>query len=380
MELGGIERALLGFFEHIDFSQYDVDLFIHRHSGELMPYIPQQVKVLPEIEAYALLTRPIKRVFLKGYYKLGFARFYAKLKTSALGLVSTKKENYSIFHNIAIATERFLPPMSRIQYDVAISFITPHVFVLSKVKANKKIAWIHTDYSSVNINLNSEFKYWQSYNTIVAISEEAKIAFLNKFKGINTKVKVFENPLPLQMIQSESKAFVPKMSKSINFLTVGRFCYQKAQEDAVAIANELLILGWDIHWYFIGYGNEQPFWQAVETYKIQDRIHHLGKLANPYPYMLACDYYVQPSRYEGKAVTVQEAQALNKTVIITNYPTAASQLEHGKNGFIVPMGIESAAQAIHELLSHQLKINFDQLSVDQNECDFNMRFQELLSS
>lgn len=31
---------------------------------------------------------------------------------------------------------------------------------------------------------------------------------------------------------------------------------------------------------------------------------------NPYPYIKACDIYVQPSRYEGKAVTVREAQIL----------------------------------------------------------------------
>ena len=53
--------------------------------------------------------------------------------------------------------------------------------------------------------------------------------------------------------------------------------------------------------------------------------------------MRACDLYVQPSRYEGKAVTVREAQLLGKPVVITNYATSGSQLEDGVDGVIVPM-------------------------------------------
>lgn len=53
---------------------------------------------------------------------------------------------------------------------------------------------------------------------------------------------------------------------------------------------------------------------------MQERVIILGKKDNPYPYMRACDLYVQPSRYEGKAVTVREAQLLGKPVVITTMP------------------------------------------------------------
>ena len=91
---------------------------------------------------------------------------------------------------------------------------------------------------------------------------------------------------------------------------------------------------------------------------MHDRIHHLGKLSNPYPYIKACDYYVQASRYEGKAVTVQEAQYLKKTVIISHYATAESQVQEGIDGFIVPQDIALAAEAIHQLLLASKKITF----------------------
>ena len=66
-------------------------------------------------------------------------------------------------------------------------------------------------------------------------------------------------------------------------------------------------------------------------------VHLLGKRTNPYPYIAHCDWYIQPSRYEGKSIAVTEAQILCKPVIVTAYPTAASQIKQGKDGLIVPM-------------------------------------------
>ena len=79
----------------------------------------------------------------------------------------------------------------------------------------------------------------------------------------------------------------------------------------------------------------------------------LGKKTNPYPYMAACDVYAQPSRYEGKAVTVREAQTLGKPVLITAYETAPSQVENGVDGIICPMGVEAVADALTKLLNDE---------------------------
>jgi dipicolinate synthase subunit A len=63
--------------------------------------------------------------------------------------------------------------------------------------------------------------------------------------------------------------------------------------------------------------------------------------------------YVQPSRYEGRAVTVQEAQILQRPVVITNYKTAVSQLENGMDGIIVQNDIKACAQGIVDLLQDE---------------------------
>ena len=59
---------------------------------------------------------------------------------------------------------------------------------------------------------------------------------------------------------------------------------------------------------------------------------------------------MQPSRDEGKAVTVQGAQLLGKPVVITDYATSGSQLEDGVDGLIVPMDNAGCAAGIAALL------------------------------
>ena len=79
----------------------------------------------------------------------------------------------------------------------------------------------------------------------------------------------------------------------------------------------------------------------------------LGKKDNPYPYIKACDIYVQPSRYEGKSVTVREAQILCKPVVITNYPTAKSQIQDGIDWVIVPMDNDGCAKGIVDFINNK---------------------------
>jgi glycosyltransferase involved in cell wall biosynthesis len=100
---------------------------------------------------------------------------------------------------------------------------------------------------------------------------------------------------------------------SIKLLTAGRFCYQKAFDNAVRLCKILLERGMNIKWYALGYGTEEEKIKSmVRELGIEESFIFLGKKINPYPYMKACDIYVQPSRYEGKAVTVREAQMLGR--------------------------------------------------------------------
>lgn len=107
-------------------------------------------------------------------------------------------------------------------------------------------------------------------------------------------------------------------------------------------------------WYLIGYGGDEELIRSkIKEHHMEEYVIILGKKVNPYPYIKACDLYIQPSRYEGKCVTVREAQILNKPVVITNYATAGSQLTDGFDGIVVPMDNQGCAEGIIQLLNNK---------------------------
>ncbi len=358
MEIGGAEKALLGLLENIDTTKYEVDLFLMRHSGELMKYIPSNINLLPEISQYADLAVPIGNVLKKGHFKIAYGRYKGKKaavkRVSELGL----GDNDVAIEYSHKYTAKYMPKISDKEYDLAISFLTPHYFVTQKVNAKKKVAWIHTDYSRVEMDRESQLVMYSNYDKIASISDKAAEKFVGIFPSLKDKVITIQNILPEKYINKITDEFTVENEisndGSIKLLSIGRFCTAKNFDNIPEICKLIRNQGVNIKWYIIGYGgDEQLIKDKIAEFNMQDYVIVLGKKENPYPYIKACDIYIQPSRYEGKCVAVCEAQILNKPVIITNYATSASQLTDGYDGVIVPMDNQDCAEGIIQLLNNK---------------------------
>ena len=355
LELGGAERSLIGLLHSLDYSEYEVDLFLMHHIGELMRYIPEQVNLLPEIPQYACMAVPIAQVLLSGHLGVAFGRLTGKLKAA----YSIKKHGIS-GGTVALEyshkyTKAYMPSIGRCKYDLAISFLMPHYYVTEKVEAQKKAAWIHTDYSIMPIDRESELSMWDSYDHIVGVSADVVRGFTSVFPSLQNKATVIENILPKALILEQAGAFSeePDMPAdgSVRLLSVGRFTHAKNFDNVPDICARIRAAGLPVKWYLIGYGGDETLIRRkINEAGMQEHVIILGKRENPYPYISACDLYVQPSRFEGKAVTVKEAQLLGKPVVITDYPTSSSQLEDGTDGVIVPLDNEKCAGEIVSLL------------------------------
>lgn len=246
-----------------------------------------------------------------------------------------------------------MPQISDKTYDLAISFLTPHYFARERARAKKYAAWIHTDYTALTFDRSAELAMWSKYDAICGVSEQASKSFQTAFPELAEKVRTIENILPKELICKQTEEPQTDMSSdgSVLILSVGRFCDAKNFDNVPDICRRLVADGLDVTWYLIGYGGDEPLIrQKIAEAGMQDRVIILGKKDNPYPYMRACDLYVQPSRYEGKAVTVREAQLLGKPVVITDYATSGSQLEDGVDGLIVPVDNAGCAAGIAALL------------------------------
>ena len=363
LEIGGAEISLIGLLQAIDYSNNDVDLFLYSHRGELMQFIPKKVNLLPEISEYAQVERPIKAALKDGYWRIVLRRLWAKKRFARYKKAKNPIDNGAIFGYVFDSVTPVLPSLGHLgEYDLAISFLTPHNIVADKVQAKKKAAWIHTDYSKIDVDAELELPVWSKYDHIVSISDQVTENFLSVFPALKDKIVRIDNILSPEFVRKRAEQIspedvqkeMPRKKGRINLLSVGRFCSAKNYDNVPDICRRIITKGFDVCWYIIGFGGEEGLIRnKIEEAGMQDNVIILGKKSNPYPYIKACDLYVQPSRYEGNSVTVREAQILCKPVIITDYPTAKNQVNNGIDGLIVPMDNEACSLAMCSLFSDE---------------------------
>ncbi|SIR16738.1 Glycosyltransferase involved in cell wall bisynthesis [Bacillus cereus] len=356
MAIGGVERSLIGLLNTIDYSKYDVDLMLFKHEGEFLFLLPKLPNLLKEVKQYTTFRKSIKQILQEGQIKIGVARTFGKILGDVHGrYVKSAEVGYFVIQYGWRITLPFIPKLEE-EYDVAISFLWPHYFVGDKVRAKRKIGWIHTDYSNINLNANMEYKMWSKMDNIVAVSEGCRDSFLSILPNVNKHVEIIENILSPEFVreQADKEDIMKELqmkSGKIKLVTVGRLSYAKGIDVAMHALRKLLDEGYNIEWYVVGYGaQEVELRKLLAELNLEKHFFLLGKKTNPYPYIKACDIYVQPSRYEGKAVTVREAQIIGKPVLITNFSTAKSQVQDGIDGLITEMGINGIVNGIKRLI------------------------------
>lgn len=360
--IGGAERSLLGLLNSINYSEYHVSLFLYRHEGEFLPYIPSEVHLLPVIEEYATFDVPIKHLLFSKKIKFGIARIWSKIAMKIHCIWKHDKPGvWMAMQYISKSLLPFLPDIPG-EYDAAVSFLGIPDVLIEKTNAKKKIAWNHTDYTILNPDKNRDRELYSKIDHIVSVSAPCTSQFLKVYPEFVNKAVTIENLLSIDFLEQQASEEVTDMSRNGHefiLLSVGRYSDAKNFDNVPAICKHIRDNGKDVIWYIIGYGSDELLIKKkIQETGMEDFVILLGKKSNPYPYIKNCDLYVQPSRYEGKAVTVREAQALHKPVVITRFATSSSQLEDGYDGVIVPMDNEGCARGIVELLDDKNKMKF----------------------
>ncbi|MFI3165981.1 MAG: glycosyltransferase [Bacillota bacterium] len=351
MEVGGIERSLISLLNNFDYDKYEVDLFLYAHRGPLFGEINKNVNILPEVKNLAYIKDSFKT-------KLKNRAYYSALLRIKDYISKIMPEN-----SWDKIVQKCVDNIDQ-EYDLAIGFFLPFDVMFHKVNAKRKIGWIHTDYGVYLDAMEESKRAWYTeylrknysrVDKIFGVSEDCSTAFINIFPEFKDKVGVIENMLDPIHVNNVAVSINVEVEMpndgAIRLLTVGRYEYAKNMENIPIICSELLKKGLNVKWYIVGFGGmEEEIKKSIITHGMQNNVIMLGKRDSAYPYIKACDWYIQPSRYEGKAVVVLEAQMLCKPVIITDYPTARSQLKDGIDGVIVPLENDACAVGIYNVL------------------------------
>lgn len=356
MNIGGVEKSLLSLLAVIPKEKYEITILTLDKKGGFLEYIPNNVKLI-EAEWFKyikpiIMDTPqniIKR-YIKNYEFIKIPSFiYSYFKSKKIN------DRYIYYKHVLKSI-----PECKEKYDVAIAYAGPteiiDAYISHKVKAEKKIAWVHFDISKHKINKKLYNNLYERFNKIFAVSNECKKKLDEIMPAVRNKSEVLLNIVSENLINemSESNIDFDDNYKGIKIITVGRLSKEKGQDLAIKALAKLKKDRYDVKWYCIGEGNSrQEFEQLIKEYNLENDFLLLGATSNPYPYIKNADIYVQTSRHEGYCLTLAEAKVLNKPIVTTNFIGAYEQIKNNENGFIVSCNENDLADAIRNLIDEK---------------------------
>lgn len=361
LSAGGGEKSLVNLLSQIDFTVYNVDLFLFNKTGIFLNSLPTEVNILELEDNYKVFTSGLKSSFTNflktGKVNLAYYRTLFAIKNRLNNNVSLAEQYTWKYKSKALG-------LLEKEYDMAVGFLEKSsiYFIVEKVKSKKKIGWIHTNYSNSKMDPSFDEPYFKRLDQIVTVSEECARSLRNYFPHMQEKISIIYNIISPKVINTLAKREIEEnisfQKNFINIITVARLSYEKGIDLAINSCKILVDKGYKIKWYVLGDGNErEKLEKLIENNKLQSNFTLLGIKENPYPFIRAADIYVQPSRYEGKSIAIDEAKILQKPIIVTNFETAKDQISNGKNGIIVGNDEEEVTRGIETFIKNKDLIN-----------------------
>ena len=342
MRIDGVASSLLSRLKEIDYSKVSVDLCLLSHTGPWMDEIPPEVNLLPEL---SLKRRCERLVGFLWYWIAGI--YYRMFKGCHIDPVGGAQISYAIKSIFGWYPKK----LAQHKYDEYWIYGGNSGFA-KRVDANIKKAWVHEDWGVWKPVPFLARRQFNGVDFVINVSAEAKAHFdsLRLTTG-KTQSVVLENTLSKKWLMERAGAYEVPDFKGLKLLSIGRASAAKNFWRAIDTAEILKQKGVSFKWVVIGDGEEyQALVAKVQEKNLSDVIDFVGGMANPCPYYKWCDIYVCTSDTEAKSVTICEAQAVGKPVVMTAFPTAKAHVCYKTKDVIAGMSADSLATAILALI------------------------------
>ena len=355
LRCGGAEKSLVSFLNEIPMqfiidNKINIDLLILDDDEIFFDNIPRWVSCITPCEEIRGIFQNFKEIFgpqlltIQGMKKI-IAKFIMK--------ISRQKDLDRVQH-VWKAWKLLIPKLEK-EYDLAISYVDgfSNYYVIDKVQAERKILWVHNEYQKLSYNSDFDRNYFEQAERVETISKCCKESLQQVFPEYKEKIFAIPNlssKHSIYKLASVGKPLEYGNHKCV-FLSVGRLNEQKGFDLAIKTASVLRDRGVNFCWFIMGEGElEKQLQEMIIQYELQDCFKLIGVRENPYPYINYCDLFIQPSRYEGKSIVLDEAKILEKPIVVTNYLTVHDSILDGITGTIVEFDEKKMADAIESLV------------------------------
>lgn len=357
--MGGAEKSLISMLNTIDTNflkknDISIDFLIADASGVLYKQIPSYINIIKCPYLYRVLASPKENALKHSRIKADVYALKGIWKVSS----SLLREKLFEMEKYWKANRKFIPNFKG-EYDICFAYMNGMTtyYVIDKVNAKKKFVWVHNDYNKLTCTDDFNRFYFEKASGIITISQICVNSIIEHFPDIRDKVRMIENITPFKLIEEQSGEFFPPEyvhESATRIISIGRLSTQKGFDIGINAAKILADQGYQFNWYIIGIGEEKGNLEA-ELLKngLNDMVHMIGIRENPYPYIKYADIFFQPSRFEGKSITLDEAKILAKPIVVSNYETVFDSIENGVNGLICDLNPKALAEGIALLMDNK---------------------------
>lgn len=275
----------------------------------------------------------------------------AKIKLNPYRRINPLHYVVSIYNRLRTAYIR------RLKYDIVISNKEgPCMQLVSKMRAEKKLAWVHVDYQYLywtqwTFEAAEEVECMQQFDNVVCVSEAA-MKSVKKVIGDPGNLCVRYNPIDYSTIETNAKGkdevqrdelkplfvAVGRISEQKNFLALAKVCSHLSKE-------------FDFELWIVGDGEQRA---VLEDFLNRENCHCvkiIGMQSNPHKYLAKADFLVSTSFGESYGLVIQEALVLGVPVLTTRCP-AIEECFDTKFGLLVDCEETAIEQGLRYILEH----------------------------
>lgn len=331
MKIGGVQKSLHNLLWEIQ-DQFEVTLYLFNGTGEYMSMLPPGVKVQTSSSLFRYLgmsqedcRNKLSDYLIRGILAAG-CRIFGRAAVMRLILFTQEELEGS--------------------YDCAVSYLhngNPHSFyggvnefVLKKIKAKQKIAFLHCDYRNCGGNAPENNQLYMKYDKIAACSDGCRKAFLEVLPEFSFKCVTAVNFHRYDNIRllADSDTYQYEQGK-IHLLCVGRLAHEKGFERAIRAAAYCIVRNISLMLHFVGTGGMMTELEKLaKELDIGRNVCFHGEQTNPYRFMKQADLLLLTSYHEAAPMVIEEARCVGLPVLSVETTSSEDMILRQRCGWV----------------------------------------------
>lgn len=402
MKNNGITTAAINLLQNIDYSRYDVTIFINNTNDK---------EVLTNLDE---VNENVRIILRKGPVLTTMSEKYRDAFVKNRGLNTFIQK---LLYTDSAYQREFRKIFGNSKFDYVIDYSGYSMFwpkILLGTEAKSKIMYLHSDIKSDMqrtvagrrphyLNLKGVISLYHKFDKLVSVSDVTKnvnkgnIGYAADKKKFTSAMNLINNDKINNLVNDNSDFFINNNGEevlgiiknneiqSVKFkeedykvMAMGRLSPEKGFDILINGFKDVVEKYPTSKLYILGDGPlKQMLVNLIERLNLENNVFLVGQKSNPFNIMKKCDLFVLSSHYEGQSMVLLEALTLNTNVLASDIPANRYVLKYGDYGMLAENNPENIGKGIIRFIEND-RPNYETFDSEQYNKTAINEFYELL--